>query len=134
MTWPILALLGGALLVGCGGGGSSSSSATTSQSTATTATTSSTPAPTSSTPTAATPSSAVLQQAAERCRSLIGTQASLPSTTKAKLEAICNKVAKGDTNSVRQAAQEVCGEIINNSGVAAAIRAQALAACKSSAK
>jgi hypothetical protein len=55
----------------------------------------------------------------------------LGSSTKAKVEAICNKAADGDLAGARAAAKEVCEEVINSSPIpAGAIKERALAACK----
>ncbi len=134
LSWPLGLLACGALIAGCG-----SSSTTTSQSSSTTATTTSAPAATSST-TATTAtgtsstagkSAASIQQEIVQCKQEIAAQSSLPAKAKAKLEAVCAKAAKGDTAAVKQAAREICEEVINGSAVPAGpTREKALAACK----
>ncbi|MBA3808512.1 MAG: hypothetical protein H0X28_09000 [Solirubrobacterales bacterium] len=65
------------------------------------------------------------------CKSQIEAQSTLPAGAKSKLEAVCEKAAKGDTAAVKVAAREVCEEVIKNSPVpAGAAQEQALAACK----
>jgi hypothetical protein len=72
-----------------------------------------------------------VQAAVAACKQGIQSQPTLPAGAKTKLEAVCEKAAKGDTNAVKQAAQEVCEEVINNSAVpAGSAKEQALAACK----
>jgi hypothetical protein len=65
------------------------------------------------------------------CKQQIKAQPTLPSGAKGKLEAVCEKAAKGDTKAVKQTAREVCEEIVNSSKVlAGATKEQSLAACK----
>jgi hypothetical protein len=52
---------------------------------------------------------------------------------KSKLTSLCDKAASGDVNGAKQAAAEVCKEIVNASvpsSAPAGIKDQALAACK----
>ena len=131
----VVAIIGSVFIAGCGS--SSSSSSTSSSTAATTATTSSTPASstgtTSSTP-STTPnpaSSAGLADAVAECKSVIKEAPTLGASTKAKVEAICNKAADGDLAGARAAAKEVCEEVINASPIpAGAVKEHALAACK----
>ena len=132
-SWLIGLFLCAALIAGCG-----SSSSTTSSQSSTPATTSSTPAAaaTTSSTTTSTPSTAVpagdVAAAVAACKSQIEAQSTLPAGAKSKLEAVCEKAAKGDTAAVKVAAREVCEEVIKNSAVpAGAAQEQALAACKS---
>jgi len=133
--WIVVVVVGSVFIAGCGS--SSSSSSTSSSTAATTATTSSTPASstgtTSSTP-STTPnpaSSAGLADAVAECKSVIKEAPTLGASTKAKVEAICNKAADGDLAGARAAAKEVCEEVINSSPIpAGAIKERALAACK----
>jgi pectin methylesterase-like acyl-CoA thioesterase len=126
LTWLVIALIGGALIAGCG----SSSSSTTSS--AASATTSSTPAATtSSTPALSGADAASVQAAVAACKQTIRAQSTLPAGSKSKLEAICEKAAKGDQTAVKKVAQEVCEEVVKNSPVPpGAARETALAACK----
>jgi hypothetical protein len=129
-SWPIGLLLCAALIAGCG-----SSSSTTSSQSSTPATTSSTPAATTSSSTASTSTGAVppanVAQAVAACKSQIEAQSTLPARAKSKLEAVCEKAAKGDTSAVKAAAREVCEEVIKSSSVpAGAAQEQALAACR----
>jgi len=133
--WIVVVVVGSVFIAGCGS--SSSSSSTSSSTAATTATTSSTPASstgtTSSTP-STTPnpaSSAGLADAVAECKSVIKEAPTLGASTKAKVEAICNKAADGDLAGARAAAKEVCEEVINASPIpAGAVKEHALAACK----
>lgn len=132
LTWLAVALAGAALLAGCGG--SSSTTTSTSSSTPATTATSSTPAATGSTPavtSAAGLSGANVQVAVAACKRAIQAQTTLPAGAKSKLEAACDKAAKGDTSAVKKAAQEVCEEVIKTSKIpAGAAQEQALANCK----
>lgn len=127
-----------ALIAGCGSSSSITSSTTSSQS-STPATTSSTPAASTSSTTQSTSTStavppANIAQAIATCKSQIQAQSTLPAGAKTKLEAVCEKAAKGDTAAVKVAAREVCEEVIKNSSVPASAQQQALAACKASKK
>jgi hypothetical protein len=127
--WTVLAIVGGGLIAGCG---SSSSTTTSSQSTSTPAAASSTPTATSGAKiTGAGVAIPNVQAAVAACKQAIQAQTTLSAGAKSKLEAICEKAAKGDTTAVRQAAREVCEEVIKTSAVPAGpAREQALAACK----
>jgi len=109
---PLLAVAGMLVLAGCGGGGSSSS----------------TRAATSSTGSGTVPQN--LQQAVAECHHLIETQKALSSTAKAKLSEACDKAGKGDTQAVKQAAREVCEEVVTKTPLPASTKETALAACK----
>ncbi len=112
-TWLAVAVVGGALLAGCG---SSSSSQTTS----TAATTSSTSAGTS----------AVGQQDVAACKHTVQSQPSLSASAKAKLEATCDKAASGNPATLQQVAHEACVELVNASHVPAGVsKEEALAIC-----
>jgi predicted lipid-binding transport protein (Tim44 family) len=136
--WLVVVVIGSVFIAGCGSSSSSSSTSSQSSSPAATtaATTSSTPA--STTGTTSTPStipnpasSAGLADAVAECRSVIKEAPTLGASTKAKVEAICNKAADGDLAGARAAAKEVCEEVINASPIpAGAIKEHALAACK----
>jgi hypothetical protein len=124
-----------ALIAGCGSSSSTTSSQSTSSAASSTpaATTSSTSSPTQSAPTSTgTPTnSATIQAAIAACKQTIAAESTLPAGAKAKLEAVCGKAAKGDTAAVKQAAREVCEEVINKSPIpAGASKEQALASCK----
>ncbi len=131
-SWLIGLFLCAVLIAGCG----SSSSTTSSQSSTPAATTSSTPAATTTSSTTSTTSSSAvppanIAAAVATCKSQIEAQSTLPAGAKSKLEAVCEKAAKGDTAAVKVAAREVCEEVIKNSPVpAGAAQEQALAACK----
>jgi len=123
-SWLVGVLACGALLAGCG----SSSSTTTSTQSSTPAATGSTATGTSTVPGL---SGATLTQAVALCKQQIKAQTTLPSGAKSKLEAVCEKAAKGDSAAVKQAAREVCEEVVNGAHVpAGAAHEQALAACK----
>jgi hypothetical protein len=126
VTWLIVALMGAALLAGCGGGSSSTAS---SQSTSTPSAATPAPATTSPTPTTGAGGLSV-QQAVASCRSVVKRATTLPANLKAKVEGICNKAANGDVAGARAAAKEVCLEVINSYPIpAGAAKDQALAAC-----
>ena len=111
-TLPVATIAAAALLAGCGGG----SSSTTTKSTA------------------ATPSTTVpanLKQAVAECHHLIETQKDLSANAKAKLSEACDKAGKGDTQAVKQAAREVCEEVVSKAtSLPASAKESALAACK----
>jgi hypothetical protein len=148
MTWMragrvAVVLLCGGLLAGCGSSGSTTSNTTSTPAAATTAATStqastestqasSTPA--TSTPTGAIPapgSAAAVAEYAAICKTLIQHTPTLSSSVKEKVEGICAKAAHGDLAGARQAAKEVCVEVVNASPVPAAAKEKALAECKS---
>ena len=126
-SWLVAVLLCGALIAGCGSSSSSSTAAST-------ASTGGTPASTSPSSTTASPlhlSGAQLAQAVAVCKQQIQSQSTLPAGAKGKLEAVCEKAARGDTGAVKQAAREICEEVVNNSKIpAGAAKEQALTACK----
>jgi phage tail tape-measure protein len=113
---------------GCGGGSTSGTATTTGARTTPSPTGSSS---TSSTPTSTTPSSANVAKAIAACKAAIRAHSTLPASARAKLEAICGKVARGDKNAVRAVAREVCEEVVKDSSLPAGpSREQALAACR----
>jgi len=127
VTWLIVALMGAALLAGCGGGSSSTAS---SQSTSTPSAATPAPATTSPTPTTTGTGGLSVQQAVASCRSVVKRATTLPANLKAKVEGICNKAANGDVAGARAAAKEVCLEVINSYPIPAGpSKDQALAAC-----
>jgi hypothetical protein len=114
----LVALIGGALIAGCG------SSSSTSSSSAPAATTSSTPA-------GGTSTSPGIAAAVAACKSGIQGASSLSATSKSKLEAVCEKAAHGDKEAVSKAAREVCAEVVNSSPIpSGSAKEKALAACK----
>jgi hypothetical protein len=132
-TWLVLVALGATVLAGCGGGGSSSTSANQSGSTATTtSSTVKTTATTVTVPSNIPITPGAVGQAVAVCKSIIDRAPTLSSSTRAKVEAICNKAAHGDEAGARAAAKGVCAEVIDASPIPAAAKAQALAACKRS--
>jgi hypothetical protein len=147
MTWMrsgrlAVVLLCGALLAGCGSGGSTTSGSTSTPAATTAATstpastTTSTPAsstPSTTTPTGAIPtpgSAAAVAEYAAICKTIIQRTPTLSASVKEKVEGICAKAAHGDLAGARQAAKEVCVEVINASPVPAAAKEKALAECK----
>lgn len=121
-TWLLVAILGGVLLAGCG-----SSSSSSSQSTATPAATTSSTSSSSS-----TSESSAVAAGVQACKNGVQHAPTLSSSTKSKLEGICDKAANGDEEAARKAAQEVCTEIVNSSPLpAGSAKDSALAACKS---
>jgi hypothetical protein len=136
--WLVVVVIGSVFIAGCGSSSSSSSTSSQSSSPAATSgtTTSSTPVSTGTTSsapstTSGAPSSAAVADAVAECKSVIKEAPTLGASTKAKVEAICNKAADGDLAGARTAAKEVCEEVINSSPIpAGAIKEHALAACK----
>jgi hypothetical protein len=132
----VVALLGAALVAGCGSSSTSSSTTastpvtTSTSSPAAAATTSTTPATTS--PATTSLSAAGVAQYVAICKSVIQREPTLAASVKAKVEGICNKAAGGDIAGARAAAKEVCVEVINASPIPAAAKEHALAACKTS--
>lgn len=124
------------IVVGCGGssGGSSSSSTSTpaaSQATSTATSASGTAAGGSSSsnvPNTAGLSSATLAQAVQLCKQAVSKEQGLPDSLKSKLNNICNQAGSGNKIAVKQAAHEVCVEIIK-SRVPVAEQQAAEAAC-----
>jgi hypothetical protein len=125
-TWLLIPLAAGVLLAGCG----SSSSSSTSSSTSSTATGSTTPTST----TDLTKSSATAA-AVESCRRGAKAIPTLSSSTRIKIEAICDKAASGNPAAVRTAAREVCEEIVKASPLPeGSAKQHAIAGCKSAEK
>jgi hypothetical protein len=123
-AWTALALAGGVLVAGCGS--SSTSTTTTSQSTTTAAATT---AGGSTVPAVA--NNPAVQEAVAACKHGVQSASGLSSNTKAKIEGICDKAASGDENAAKEAARELCIEIVNASPVpSGSIKEQAIAACK----
>ncbi len=113
-------LLCGALVAGCGGSGGSTAS-----------TQSTTAASSTATSGAPSLSGSKLTQAVAACKQQIKAQTTLPAGAKSKLEAVCEKAAEGDSAAVKQAAQEVCEEVVSDAKVPAGVaRDEALAGCK----
>ena len=131
--WLVVVVVGSVFIAGCGSSSSSSTSSQSSSPAATTARLRHPPGPRLSTPstTPGAPSSAAVADAVAECKSVIKEAPTLGASTKAKVEAICNKAADGDLAGARAAAKEVCEEVINASPIpAGAVKEHALAACK----
>jgi hypothetical protein len=123
-TWLLVPLAAGVLLAGCG----SSSSSSTSGSTSSTAAGSTTPSTTSST------KSPTTAAAVESCRRGAKAIPTLSSSTRIKIEAICEKAAN-DPGQLRTAAREVCEEIVKASPLPeGSAKQHAIAGCKSAEK
>jgi ABC-type phosphate transport system substrate-binding protein len=127
-TWMAVALTGGVLVAGCGSSSTNTSStSTTTQSTTTVA--ASTTAGGSTAPAAV--DSAAIQQAVAACKHGVQAASGLSSSTKAKIENICNKASDGDLTAAREAARELCIEVINASPIpSGSIKEQAINRCK----
>ena len=95
----LVALVGVALLAGCGSSSSSSSSSGSTSSSTTTGA-------------ASTPAVAA---AVEKCKQGVSKLPTLSQSTKSRLESICDKAASGDENAARTAAREACEEIVKSS-------------------
>jgi hypothetical protein len=126
-TWLSIPLAAGVLLAGCGSSSSSSTSGSTpSTSTATGSTTLSTTGSTTTPATAA---------AVESCRRGAKAIPTLSTSTRVKIEAICDKAASGNPAAVRTAAREVCEEIVKASPLPeGSAKQHAVAGCKSAEK
>jgi hypothetical protein len=132
-----LPLVVSALLAGCGG--SSSATTSSSQTSSTPAATSTAATSTATTGASTTPggSAAALgtPRAVAECKRAIKAAPTLPAKAKVKLEAACERAAHGDLAAVKQAAREVCQEVINSSPVPnGPEKAKALSACQGKAK
>jgi len=103
--WLVVALVGGALLAGCG-----SSKSTTSTSTAAV-------------------TSLVGQRAVATCEHSVKAQGTLSAGTAAKLDRICEKAASGSPATLKQVAYETCVEVVNTSQLPVP-KEQALALCR----
>lgn len=124
-TWLSIPLAAGVLLAGCG----SSSSSSTSGSTSSTAVGSTAPSTTGSTTSPATAA------AVESCRRGAKAIPTLSSSTRTKIETICDKAASGNPAAVRTAAREVCEEIVKVSPLPeGSAKRHAIAGCKSAEK
>jgi hypothetical protein len=131
LTWLLVPLAAGVLLAGCGGSSSSSTSAGTSS----TATGSTAPSTSSATSTTGTTTSSATAAAVESCRRGVKAIPTLPSSTRSKIEAICDKAANGDPGTIRTAAREVCEEIVRSSPLPeGSAKQHAIAGCKSAEK
>ncbi len=124
-TWMALVLAGGVLVAGCGS--SSTSTTTTSQSTTSAAAT--TVGSGSTVPAVA--NNPAVQEAVAACKHGVQAASGLSSNTKTKIEGICDKAASGDANAAKEAARELCIELVNASPVpAGSIKEQALSECR----
>jgi hypothetical protein len=116
-----LALVGGALIAGCGGGGSNTTTTTTTHAAANRTATS------SATIHAVSPQIAAVVNA---CRSDISSAPVLSSSEKSKLAALCQRAATGNAAGATAVAHQVCTEIIRHTIPSGAARSQALSACR----
>jgi hypothetical protein len=107
-TRLLIPLAAVALLTGCG----SSSSSSSSPSTSSTGTTQS-----SSTATTGAAKAPAVAAAVASCKRGVKAIPTLPSATRSKIEAICEKAASGDRDATRTAAREVCEEIVKASPI-----------------
>jgi hypothetical protein len=65
-----------------------------------------------------------------QCKKGVQAATTIPSSTKGKLEAICDKAGSGDKEAIRKAAREVCVELINASPIpSGAVKEKAVATC-----
>ncbi len=75
------------------------------------------------------PTAARAAEAVELCKEGLAAQSTLPASLKAKPEGVCDKASKGgDREAVKKAAEEVCQEVVNSSGVPSTGREQVHAA------
>jgi hypothetical protein len=130
----LLAMIAASVIVaGCGSSGGGSSSSSSSAPATTQAATTSTNAGSGSgsgtnIPNTAGLSSATLAQAVQLCKQAISKEQGLSDSLKGKLNNICNQAGSGNKIAVKQAAHEVCVEIIK-SRVPVAQQQAAEAAC-----
>lgn len=136
-------LLCGTLMAGCGSSNSSTTTSTptttpakTSSASATTPTKASKSSTSTSTSTATTkptqPTAPTAAEYGDLCKSIITHEPALEASLKIKLEGICSKAANGDLAGAREAAKQVCVEVIKSTPIPAADKEKALAACKES--
>jgi hypothetical protein len=134
-TWLLIPLAAGVLLAGCGSSSSSSTSGST-PSTTTTTTPSTTTTTTPSTTTATgTIKSSTAATAVESCKRGAKAIPTLSSSTRSKIEAICEKAGTGDVAATRVAAREVCEAIVKASPLPeGSAKQHAIARCKEAEK
>ncbi len=128
----VVAVVGGASIAGCGSSSSSTTSSTSSSATAApaaAATTAATSAAGGSAAGGAAAASPAVAQAVAACKSSIQAAPTLTASQKTQLETICQKAANGDEAGVKQAASQVCMEIVKDSVPSGAAQTAALAAC-----
>jgi len=109
--WLVVALVGGALLAGCGSSKSTTSASTAAAGTSTAAVT-----------------SVVGQRAVATCERSVKAQGKLSAGTTAKLDRICEKATSGSPATLKQVAHETCVELVNTSQLPVP-KEQALALC-----
>lgn len=129
-TWLLVPLAAGVLLAGCG----SSSSSSTSGSTPSTAATANSSTP-STTSTAGTTKSTAAAAGVASCKRAAQAIPTLSSSTRGKIEAICDTASSGNASATRTAAREVCEEIVKASPLPeGSVKQHAVARCKSAEK
>jgi hypothetical protein len=133
----VTALLGGALVTGCGSSSSSSTtsaapSATTTAAPASAATTSaaatSTGGAATSVPSGGVPTGAAGQAAVAACKQSLAAAPTLSASIKSQLANLCDKIATNPAEA-QAAGRQVCAEIVKAT-VPAAEQTAALAACQ----
>ncbi len=124
----VVAVVSGAFVAGCGSSSSSSSTSSSSAAAAApaAAATSSAAAPASGGGTAS--ANPAIAQAVAACKSSVEAVPTLSASVKSKLVSICDKAANGDETGAKQAAYQVCQEIVKST-VPAAAQQTALSAC-----
>jgi uncharacterized protein YceK len=131
-TWLLIPLAAAALLAGCGSSSSSSSSSSGSTPSTTATASSTTPSTTSATGATKNPAAAT---AVESCRRGAKAIPTLSSSTRSKIEAICEKAGTGDVAATRVAAVEVCEAIVKASPLPeGSVKHHAIERCKSAEK
>ncbi len=125
----VVAVVGGASIAGCGSSSSSTTSSTSSTASVAPAAAATTAAATGSAGgSAAAAANPGVAEAVAACKSSIEAAPTLTADEKSKLTSICQKAANGDESGVKQAAYQVCQEIVKSS-VPASAQSTALAAC-----
>jgi hypothetical protein len=126
-----VASIGAVAITGCGSSSNSSTTGATTSAAAPAAATTSAAAPagnTSAAPSGGAASNPAVAQAVAACKSSINAAPTLTADEKSKLTAICDKAANGDEAGVKQAASQVCMEIVKST-VPSSAQSTALAAC-----
>lgn len=128
-TFAVLAVLGGALVAGCGSSSSSSSSAAPANtSSSASSSTASSGGSTASGGNSSIANNPAVKAAVAQCKASIAAAPTLSADAKSKLSDLCDKAAQGDPVALKKASAQVCQEIIKET-VPSGSQAAALASC-----
>ncbi len=127
----VVAAVSGAAIAGCGSSSSSSSSSTPASSSSSSA---AAPAAAATSSAAAgggssVPSNPEIAQAVAACKTEVEAAPTLSASVKSQLVSICEKAASGNETGVKQAAYQVCQEIVKATVPGGSVQSTALAAC-----